>query len=87
MLDMDDNRNSDTSPNPYEHHIAGQPPFYKRDDPVLPNFLEDRDPIIVTQDGNMCFFPTDAIRCATSGDAVPIAEITNTYPHSGLPIH
>jgi len=55
FLDMDDNRDGDTSPNPYEHHIAGRPPFYNRDDPVLPNFLEDGDPVIVTRDGDMRF--------------------------------
>ena len=44
FLDKDDNRNGDASPNPYEHHTAGQPPFYNRDDPVLPNFLKDGDP-------------------------------------------
>ena len=87
FLDMDDNRDGNASPNPYEHHIAGRPPFYNRDDPVLPNFLENGDPVIVTRDSDMRFFPTDAIRCASPGDAVPIAEITNTYPHAGLPIH
>jgi len=84
---MDDNHNGNVSPNPYEYHIAGQPPFYNWDDPGLPNFLEDGDPVIATWDSNMCFFPTDAIRCVPAGDAVSIAEITNTYPHAGLPIH
>ena len=46
FLDMSDNHDCDTSPNPYEHHIVGRPLFYSGDDPVLPNFLEDRDPII-----------------------------------------
>jgi len=87
FLDMDDNRDGNVSPNPYEYHIAGRPPFYNRDDSVLLNFLEDGDPVIVTRDGDMRFFPTDTIRCASPGDAVPIAEITIMYPHAGLHIH
>ena len=35
----------------------------------------------------MRFFPTDTIRYASSVDVVPVAEITNTYLHAGLPIH
>ena len=61
FLDMDDNRDGDTSPNPYEHHIAGRPPFYNRDDPVSPNLLEDGDPVIAKRDGDMGFLPTKAI--------------------------
>jgi len=87
FLDMDDNRDGNASPNLYEYHIAGRPPFYNRDDSVLPNFLEDGDPVIARLDGDMRFFPTEAFRYASSGDAVPIAEITNTYPYAGLPIH
>ena len=32
FLDMGDNHNRDAFPNPYEHHIAGWPPFYSGDD-------------------------------------------------------
>jgi len=87
FLDMNNHHDGDAYPNPYEHHITGWPPFYNRDDPVLPNFLEDGDPVIATWDDDVHFFPTDTIRCASPRDAVPITEITNMYPHTGLPIH
>jgi len=87
FLDMNNNHNGNGSPNPYEHHITGWPLFYNWDDPVLPNFLEDRDPVIATWDDDVRFFPTDTIRCASPANAVPISKITNTYPHGGLPIH
>jgi len=66
---MNNSHDGDASPNPYEHHITGWPPFYNRDDPVLPNFLEDGDPVIATWDGDVRFFPTETIRCASPGDA------------------
>jgi len=84
---MDDNRDGNASPNPFEYHVAGWPPFYNWDGPGLPNFLEDGDPFIATWDGDMRFFPTESIQYASPVDAVPIVEITNTYPYAGLPIH
>jgi len=58
---MNNNHDGNTSPNPNELHITGWPPFYNRDNPVLPNFREDGDPIIATWDDPVCFFPTDTI--------------------------
>ena len=75
------------APNPYEQHIIGRPPFYNRDDPVLPDFLEDGDPIIVTRDGDVRFYATAETERASSSDAVPTPEVTYTYASAGLPVH
>jgi len=41
---------------------------------------------LATQDGDVRFFPINAILYVSPGDVVPITKLTNTYPHTGLPI-